>query len=653
MNRTTTLGWLVMAAALVLGMSACSSGDDGVVGVPTPQPTVQTATTIHVTVGAGITDPTPNPSPTGAGSSATRSAVDYNTTTGKRTLKFTAGDCLYIDRDLPDGKNLAGELTMVGEPTNGGLNATFEGDVKVYASDGSETSYDFGGDDPLTGSVAILLHKDMAAGLYTEQTDKSLTIDPTLMVADDVATLMTTALCVSGSYDGSAYQLSTTATPVPILNCAFCGLDASASYQFQLKKDGDAVRTVTRSSDANGTATFAFASLVSGSGTWTLDVTKGGSAVGSIDFGTKDFTSTVYNVNRCYLGGEFTKEINLTDVHSDLTVTTGLTLTGRLLSYHKISIAPGATVTLSGATIPGADVDIKQIAGITCLGDATIVLADGTTNYVKGYHSNYPGIQAGPSGTTLTIRGTGTLTAETGKLTEGSTKEGYAAGIGGGKDKQVGNIRIEGGNITALGSYKGAGIGCGNADSGPASCGDITITGGNITATGGKFAAGIGSGGGDACTASCGNITIGDNVTGAATGGEGSPNDIGAGYYGSSGTVSVDDGTKISYVTEGNATCTFNFTFKKNGDNALVRTTDIAITGSAMARLTNNGDAIISGTSITTNMANMRSGTLTFTAICSNYPSGNAGTYTCTLENVRIAKNAANTFDVEMQWAHD
>jgi len=72
----------------------------------------------------------------------------------------------------------------------------------------------------------------------------------------------------------------------------------------------------------------------------------------------------------------------------------------------KISIAAGATVTLSGVTINGTNSVSCWWAGLNCLGDATIILADGTTNSVKGFYENYPGIHV-PSGKTLTIQGTG------------------------------------------------------------------------------------------------------------------------------------------------------------------------------------------------------------------------------------------------------
>ena len=101
----------------------------------------------------------------------------------------------------------------------------------------------------------------------------------------------------------------------------------------------------------------------------------------------------------------------------------------------------------------------------------------------------------GPSGTTLTIRGNGTLTA---------ASNGYGTGIG----------------SAYYGSY----------------CGDITILGGNITANGGSGSAGIGS----ANNSGCGNITITDGVTRVkATKGDEAPNSIGAGKNGTCGTVTI------------------------------------------------------------------------------------------------------------------
>jgi hypothetical protein len=215
------------------------------------------------------------------------------------------------------------------------------------------------------------------------------------------------------------------------------------------------------------------------------------------------------------------------------------TLTGTLGANVKISIAEGATVTLDNVTIKGTGSSSYKWAGITCLGDATIILKDGTTDTVKGFYEDYPGIQAAHntgSGDeyTLTIQGTGSLTA---------SSNGWGAGIGGGWEIDCGNIEIQGGTITATGGTGCAGIGAGNGGyNDVASCGTITISGGTITATGGEAAAGIGSG----TKSSCGNITITSDVTHVtATKGEGA-NSIGAGVNGTCGTVTIEDESKVT-----------------------------------------------------------------------------------------------------------
>ena len=188
--------------------------------------------------------------------------------------------------------------------------------------------------------------------------------------------------------------------------------------------------------------------------------------------------------------------IDLSTVTTDMTIPDGFTLTGTLDGEHKISIADGATVTLDGVTINGYD-SWFEYAGITCLGDATIILKEGTTNTVKGFHSYYPGIQ-GAAGKTLTITGSGSLNAHS---------NGFGAGIGSGHSsvRACGNIVIEGGTITAVGgSSGGAGIGSGKESS----CGSITIksTVTHVTATKGSNSQSIGAG----RDATCGTVTIED-----------------------------------------------------------------------------------------------------------------------------------------------
>ena len=214
--------------------------------------------------------------------------------------------------------------------------------------------------------------------------------------------------------------------------------------------------------------------------------------------------------------------IDLSTLTADCVAQDGDVLTGTLGDNVKISIATGATVTLDNAVIEGYNSDDYMWAGITCVGDATIILKDGTENSVKGFFQQYPGIFV-PEGKTLTIQGTGSLSA---------SSNGKAAGIGAGNSIICGNITIEGGIITAQGGDKAAGIGGGNIQR----CGNITITGGTVTATGGTYATGIGSGYGG----SCGAITITDGVTKVkATKGANSHHSIGKGQQGGCGTVTI------------------------------------------------------------------------------------------------------------------
>lgn len=185
--------------------------------------------------------------------------------------------------------------------------------------------------------------------------------------------------------------------------------------------------------------------------------------------------------------------------------------------------------------------DVTVSTRIEVSGTAVLILGEGATLTAS------KGVRVG-SDKTLTIRGTGTLTAETGMI----GYDGFAAGIGGGYNQTVGNITIEGGTIIARGYKYGAGIGSGQAQAMTASCGDITITGGNIKATGGELAAGIGTGKG----ASCGKITIGGKARGTATGGRNSPYDIGFGLGGTCDEVNVADET-ISGAYPVEVTCSF------------------------------------------------------------------------------------------------
>ena len=198
----------------------------------------------------------------------------------------------------------------------------------------------------------------------------------------------------------------------------------------------------------------------------------------------------------------------------------------------KVTIADGATVTLSDATIDGKAENGNPWAGITCEGDATILLTGANT--VTNFDSWYPAIFV-PKGKTLTIGGSGSLTASnTYYDTTGS-----GAAIGGGDGMACGNIAITGGTVTAKGGYSSAAIGGGYG----ASCGSITISGGSVTATAAtNGGAGIGSGYCGGSGASCGNIRISGACTVIATGG-GNGAGIGTGCMATCGSIRITGGT--------------------------------------------------------------------------------------------------------------
>ena len=245
---------------------------------------------------------------------------------------------------------------------------------------------------------------------------------------------------------------------------------------------------------------------------------------------TVDSTRTIKKANDNWNG-------DLSTLQGDAVARDGLHIYGTLNGNYKVSIAAGATVTLSAVTIDGSAYNSQNCpwAGLTCEDDATIILKG--SNMIKGFYEDYPGIYV-PKDSTLTIKGSGSLDA---------SSNGHGAGIGGGYKIDCGNIVIEGGTITATGGSESAGIGGGYQE---CVCGDIVISGGYVTAKGGyQGAAGIG--GGTDCM--CGTITIGSGIARVeATCGIGCNNPIGCGGGGWGGTVYLADG--LSETTTGSTT---------------------------------------------------------------------------------------------------
>ena len=149
---------------------------------------------------------------------------------------------------------------------------------------------------------------------------------------------------------------------------------------------------------------------------------------------------------------------------------------------------------------------------------------------------------------------TGTLTItdnnNDGKLTAKATGN-YGAGIGG-SNEHDGQVTITGGEITATGGYRGAGIGGGSGNKqAVGGDGDVTISGGTINATGGILAAGIGGGayGNGTVTITGGDITAKGDDKGAGIGGGQGAKPSGT-LIGGNGTVTISGGT-ITEATGG------------------------------------------------------------------------------------------------------
>ena len=248
---------------------------------------------------------------------------------------------------------------------------------------------------------------------------------------------------------------------------------------------------------------------------------------------TKTLTGKTYEANNGYnVSWRMTevvpsKVVDLSTLTGDYVAKNGDVLTGSTNgTYYKISIADRATVMLDNVNInPDRVQTYGPHAGLTCLGDATIILKEGTTNKVREYDDYFPGIQ-GAQGKTLTIMGTGSLYV---------ASSNWAPGIGSGLDPErpCGNIVIAGGTITS--EALGGGPGIGTATRGI--CGNITIYGGTVTAIGRSGGAGIGT----TSDGTCGNITITSGVTKVTSiKGEYATNNIGVGYRGTRcGTVTI------------------------------------------------------------------------------------------------------------------
>ena len=460
---------LLPISIATLMLTACSSDN---YTTETPQaPTEQTPVEggkIHYVVTVVSSD-----------AATTRATVADDPTdveTYHKTLYFAAGDKLYVS-----GTDIKGVLDI--KTGAGTASASFEGDL-TYSGDDTPAS-----DLALT---ATLVSAQQTVGTEVSVDDAgAVTVNypATTAFCPDVATAVQkySRLTGTSTYGEKSFTL-TQKTAFMNFNMVFHDGTTTGTSVAMLVKNGTTTlfnaSVTTATVDGNVMAQFVLpipATTALNSAT----VTAGSNP--TISFGeTTTLAGQVYNIRRSFG--------SLTNLTTDKTFNNGDVITGTLTSNVKISIADGATVTLKDVTINGVNDYNCQWAGITCLGNATIILEG--TNTVRGFWGYYPGIQAGPTGKLLTINGTGKLTA---------TSNLNGAGIGGPYQSSCGDITINSGIINARSDNNGAGIGCGSKNNTNSSCGNITINGGTITAYSHNNGAGIGSG---YLGASCGNITI-------------------------------------------------------------------------------------------------------------------------------------------------
>jgi len=478
MKRMT---YFVMALALVLGFTQCKKEQ-----VNTPENETKT---VNITLNVGGN---------GGGS-----RHDINTTTG--AVDFQDDDVIYVG----DGSTYIGTLTRTG--------GVFTGDINEPA-DGTEIYFFFVGGLPTT--PADLSGQSSFTVDISDQSNKM----PVLSCNHVTYSSSTTSYsCVLQNQCALVKFTTASGTDGPV---HVGGLYTEAQIDF-------ASKTIAHT-DTKGFVNL-YPDAVDNTAKWAVLLPQTGFEYAEAAIAHVGYTATIPTIAADgFITGDAAVSISTTNnnvyldwLTSDYTATDGQTLNGTLNGNYQVSIADGATVSLNGANININNYSKSgslNCAGITCLGNATINLYGGSINHCSS--NNYPGIQAGPQGKTLTIQGTGSLNVQGGS---------NAAGIGGGSGITCGNISLKGGAITACGGQYGAGIGSGQGGT----CGNIEIVGGEITATGGEGAAGIGSGSG--INTVCGNIYLYGGIINAC-GSDGAAG-IGSGSGGTCGSIEIEGGT--------------------------------------------------------------------------------------------------------------
>lgn len=307
-------GWLVMAAAFMMGMSlttgltSCSSDDDVTQTAP------QGVSTIHVSVGASVAD------------AGTRSTVETTTDGGKTTstLQFTTGDRLYVHHQLTQDwprKFIAGFLEN--KSMEDGTTATFEGDLNVYVEDSYQneqsewvfrlapSTYEFGDSDPLVGATAILFHEGAKNNtMFIDDETLEVTFSAAAM-ASSVDDLMTSLLKVEGTYNTTTQQFSLSPSAGCIVNCTITDMTLTGDFTVSYWSGSSLTNLIKQTekvltkATANSDFTFAFFGKTGGNYYHQIRIESATHVTKVINLGQKTLasgsgTNKIVNVSRSW-----------------------------------------------------------------------------------------------------------------------------------------------------------------------------------------------------------------------------------------------------------------------------------------------------------------------------------------------------------------
>lgn len=498
-KRTTLTGWLVMAAAFISGIIACNKVDNTIDEPATPEP----PKTYTMTVTAS------------KGDEATTRALTIEGKTMNAT--WMAGDVIKVmkRREMMGNYALLGTLSASTVSADG-LTATFtgsfdadkvtsagglaEGDLLLLgypgANLGSSTSafvFNYNGQDGTLPTIASNYDYCMTT------TSKSKMV--TVASVDDGVITTTGTASFTNQQAIVRFTLTESDGTTPVCPTSLDITAVNLVQSVSLPESGGisptpTAKTLTLTPDGSTNVIYAALRGISGQ-TVTLRATNDDKCFTYTTKSAATFTQGQFYDVKVKMSDGYTT-VNLSSLSGDYTANDYETLTGTMPSGKHVTIPAGGHVRLSGVTISETD-----HAAIECLGDATFVLVG--DNSVSSTSSEYAAIQAGPTNTTLTIKGSGSLTVDSLDL---------SAGIGSGSNATCGDITFSGGTVTATAGTDAAAIGSGRFGH----CGNITITNGVTRVTANKSATNpgpysIGKGYYNVYNPStCGTITIGGTV---------------------------------------------------------------------------------------------------------------------------------------------